>query len=58
MSPREEAAILRQACGADYRTYCRGIRPGGGRGLACLKENSASLTEGCQHALMSVREAR
>ena len=49
---------LRQACGMDYRTYCRGIRPGGGRAIACLKENAASLSPGCQEALESLRGAR
>ncbi len=54
MSPREEAKFLRAACGRDYRTYCRGVRPGGGQAMACLKENAMSLSPGCQRALASV----
>ncbi len=52
------AGGLREACGADYRSYCRGIRPGGGRAMACLKENAASLSPNCQQALSSMRGAR
>jgi hypothetical protein len=58
MSPREEAALMRQACGADYRTFCHGVRPGGGRAIACLRDNEASLSSGCQHALMSASQSR
>ncbi len=57
MSQREEAAVLRQSCGADYRKFCHGIRPGGGRAVACLKDNGPSLSEGCQHALMTAKAA-
>ncbi len=57
-STRQEAAVLRQSCAMDYRTLCRGIRPGGGRALACLKDNSASLSPRCQNALMAARSAR
>ncbi len=35
---------MRQACGPDYRRYCRGIPPGGGRALACLQSNSDRLS--------------
>ncbi len=49
---------LRQACGMDFRTYCHGIRPGGGRAIACLKENAPSLSPGCQEALESLRGGR
>ena len=55
---RREVAILRQACSADYRTLCRGVRPGGGAAIACLRDNSQSLSPRCQNALMSVRQAR
>ena len=58
MSPREEMALMRQACGADYRTYCRGVRPGEGRAIACLRDNAASLSPGCQRMLMSASHNR
>jgi hypothetical protein len=57
-SPREEAGLVRESCGMDYRTYCRGVRPGGGRGIACLKDNGQSLSPGCQQALMSLQRDR
>jgi hypothetical protein len=58
LSPREKAAMMRQACGMDYRTWCRGIRPGGGEALACLQSHGQSLSPGCQRALMSLRQSR
>ena len=51
MSPRQQLAVLRGACGADYRRYCRGVRPGGGRAMACLQDHSASLSNVCRGAL-------
>jgi hypothetical protein len=57
-APRQEMALLRQSCGADYRTYCRGVRPGGGRALACLEENRQSLSPQCQNALMAAKQRR
>lgn len=51
MSPREEMAVLRGACGADYRRVCRGVRPGGGQAMQCLKANFQSLSAGCRRVL-------
>ena len=55
MSPRQEVAVLRGACGPDYRTLCAGVPPGGGRVIACLRENAASLSPRCQAVLMAAR---
>jgi hypothetical protein len=52
MSPRQEIAVLRQFCGADYRALCAGVRPGGGRAIACLRANAPSLSARCKGALM------
>ena len=57
-SMRQEAAVLRQSCAMDYRTLCRGVRPGGGRALACLRDNSQSLSPRCQNALMAAQAGR
>jgi len=38
---------LAQACKADAQKYCKGIRPGGGRILSCLKGREADLTPAC-----------
>jgi Cysteine rich repeat len=51
MSPRQQMAALRSYCGEDYRRLCRGVRPGGGRGIQCLQDNAPSLSGGCQGAL-------
>lgn len=49
------AAELRQACGFDYRRYCRGIPPGGGRALACLESNNDRLSQSCRGALAAMQ---
>jgi hypothetical protein len=58
MTPRQEVALMRHACGPDYRAYCSGIRPGGGRALACLEDHSASLSRPCRSALLAARQRR
>jgi hypothetical protein len=55
MSPRQEMAVLRGACGPDYRALCAGVPPGGGRVIGCLRDNAASLSPGCQAVLMAAR---
>ncbi len=51
MRPREELFVLRSACGADVRTICGGVAPGGGRIVQCLAINAASLSPACQDVL-------
>ena len=41
----------RQACRADYETYCSDVQPGGGRVKMCLVQNAARLSPACQEAL-------
>jgi hypothetical protein len=55
---REELFLLRNACGADYAVYCRGLRPGMGRVAACLHYNRANLSPRCQQALIALHEGR
>ena len=57
-SPREELARICFACGGDFRAFCRGVPPGGGRVIGCLKANAASLSPRCQRALVSIRAGR
>jgi Cysteine rich repeat len=54
MLPREKVAMMRRACGMDYRRLCTNVRPGGGAALACLRQNQASLSRNCQNALRTV----
>lgn len=55
LSPRQEMAIVREACGPDYRAHCSAVPLGGGRAIACLRENAARLSPGCQKVLSSAR---
>ncbi|MEO8715285.1 MAG: hypothetical protein ABI369_09755 [Acetobacteraceae bacterium] len=55
LSPRQKAAMLREDCAPDYREFCRGVRPGGGQAIACLRDNAQSLSPPCQQALMAAR---
>ncbi len=50
-SPHQMMQIMRAACGTDYRTYCHGVRPGGGAALACLRSHAPSLSQPCQRVL-------
>jgi hypothetical protein len=43
---------LRSACRADFSRLCSNTMPGGGRGLACLKEHAADLSSDCRNALV------
>jgi hypothetical protein len=51
LRPREELFIVRSACGADIRTLCAGVAPGGGRIVQCIASNAASLSPGCKDVL-------
>jgi hypothetical protein len=51
MRPREELFVLRSACGADVRSLCGGVAPGGGRIAQCLSTNAASLSPACKEVL-------
>jgi hypothetical protein len=42
---------LREVCMADYRRFCTGVTPGGGRIKNCMMQNFAQLSEACQQAL-------
>ena len=44
-----EAAV--EDCGKDIETYCKNIRPGEGRLLACLYAHKDQLTLGCAYDL-------
>ena len=51
MRPREELLVLRSACGADVRSICGGVPPGGGRIVQCLATNAAQLSPACKDVL-------
>jgi hypothetical protein len=55
MTPRQEIFLIRTSCDEDFRLRCGGVRLGGGRAVACLRANAASLSPSCQGALANLR---
>jgi len=51
LRPIEEIRIVNAACGADARTLCGAIEPGGGRIARCLAANAAALSPPCRSML-------
>ncbi len=49
---RARAAALREACRDDFARLCAGVQPGGGRVVACLREQEADLSSTCHQALI------
>jgi Cysteine rich repeat len=58
MPMREEMGLMRRSCGGDFRAYCQGVRPGGGRAIACLSENQTRLSPQCRGALAEAQSGR
>ncbi|CAL79279.1 hypothetical protein; putative signal peptide [Bradyrhizobium sp. ORS 278] len=54
----EDMSAVRQACGAEVRTLCAGITPGGGRIKQCMVEKSDRLSDGCRSALKEANEVK
>jgi hypothetical protein len=48
---QEKEAEFRKACGQDAKTFCKDVKPGQGRVLACLESRKAELSPACR-ALM------
>jgi len=42
---------FKEGCQADLETYCKGVKPGDGRLLACLYANSDKISARCEYAL-------
>lgn len=49
---------LKEACKGDYKTLCSGVKPGGGRIVACLKQQADKLSPGCKQALTAAQSAK
>ncbi len=49
---------VRQACAGDVKVFCSGIKPGGGRLAACMRDNTDKLSQGCRQALSAARANR
>jgi hypothetical protein len=42
-----------QACRADFKKLCSGVKPGDGRGAQCLKQHESEVSDGCKTAMAS-----
>jgi hypothetical protein len=51
LAPGQELAVMRQACGADYRKFCAGVRILGGGALSCLVSHATALSPSCKGML-------
>ncbi|MGE7368250.1 alpha/beta hydrolase fold domain-containing protein [Neorhizobium sp. NPDC001467] len=54
----EGALVSSRACRADYRQFCRGIRPGGGAVATCLRAHASEVAPSCASALALFRAER
>jgi Cysteine rich repeat len=57
-SRAQEMADLRTYCMSDIERLCKGIEPGGGRILKCLKAHKKDMTVGCAQALQKLKARR
>jgi Cysteine rich repeat len=48
---RSEAMVIMALCRSDYDRLCSGVRPGGGRILACLQSHAGALSPACGRAM-------
>lgn len=48
---KEKVQELAQACKADSEKLCKGIQPGGGRILQCLKQHEGELSPACKEKM-------
>jgi hypothetical protein len=44
------------ACKADVERLCKGVKPGGGRIIRCVKEHEADLSTECKEAMAEARQ--
>ncbi|MDF0644645.1 MAG: cysteine rich repeat-containing protein [Nitrospira sp.] len=51
---RENFNRMRAACAEDAKRHCKGVMPGGGRIIKCLRKHESELTSGCRAALPPV----
>jgi hypothetical protein len=47
---------LERACRADYQRLCRGVFPGGGRILQCLRDKAAQVSDPCKAAIAKAEQ--
>ncbi|HXA22634.1 MAG TPA: cysteine rich repeat-containing protein [Acetobacteraceae bacterium] len=45
---------VKQNCRSDFQAHCAGVPAGGSAAMSCLQQNAASLSPGCQNALLAI----
>lgn len=45
-------------CQADVARFCQNVPPGGGRIIACIRQNRANLSDGCKQHLKQMHDQR
>jgi hypothetical protein len=50
------AANGSRPCAEEIASYCKGVKPGGGRLLKCLKENESRLSPACREKFENIRK--
>jgi len=48
---RERSKEVRNACRADFKKLCKGVMPGKGRRVSCLKDKEGEVSAECKSAL-------
>lgn len=51
----QEMEDIKTYCKEDIERLCKGIEPGGGRLLKCLKANTKEMSVGCAQALEKLK---
>ncbi|HRD84427.1 MAG TPA: cysteine rich repeat-containing protein [Rubrivivax sp.] len=54
----KERGQLAEACAADLKTLCPGVKPGEGRLKSCMRDNREKLSEACREAMKEQRGKR
>ena len=49
---------IRGACKSDMAEFCKGVKPGGGRMAACLKEHKDQVSDACKSAVKEAHGQR
>lgn len=50
-------ATMKDACNQDIKTYCDGVKRGGGRIMNCLKAHSNEISPACKSAINDSKAA-
>ena len=53
---RAYAEEQKLACAEEIAQYCKGVKPGGGRLLVCLKEHEKDLTPSCREKVAGIEK--